>query len=105
MRKFTVIRVATDSKINRAILCLISNILFDQALDHLDHFREIFRLRCSWKMLSTLDSQRFQIFKKAAFEFRGKIEKRNACFAAAPDRFVVHIGEIHYSLNLEAPGL
>src|SRR6266404_6596394 len=103
MRKFTVIRGSTDSKINRAVLGLISDILFDQLLDHLDHFREVFRVRRSRKMLRTLDSQRFKIFKKAAFEFRSKVEKRNAGFAAAPNRFVVHIGEIHYPLNFEAP--
>src|SRR5262249_36132560 len=42
-------------------------------------------------------------FKKAAFEFRGKIEKGNACLAAAPNRFVVDISEIHYPLNAKTP--
>ena len=45
---------------------------------------------------------RVQVLEKRLLERRGELGQRDASLAAAPDRFVVHVGEVHHAMDVIA---
>lgn len=56
-----------------------------------------------WKMVGTLDAKRVEVFEKGSFEWGCEIRQRHSAGSATPDRFVIHIRQVHHAVYLESP--
>ena len=99
MREVAVLGEFVDAVIHAAILGLIRELTIHQRADHLDHARDVFGGGRLGERLGGLDAQRGQILEERLLEGRGELRERDPGLAAAADRLVVHVGEVHHALD------
>ena len=100
VRELAVFGKLAEPEIQRLVLGLIRDFLLHQHPDHLDHLRHVIRRR--GKVLRTLHAQRAEILEERVLKFLREVREPHAELPAAADRLVVHIGEIHHALHVEA---
>ena len=105
VRELPVVGKVFNAKINRPVVRLIGQVARDQFRDHRNHARYILRVGRGREFIRPLDAQRFQVVKKRAFKLRGELCQRDSGFTTTADRLIIHVGEIHYPLNLVTAGL
>ena len=76
---------------------------FDERRDHLNHPRDVLRGSGLGEMIGAFDAQRVEILEERFFERRSEVRQRHATSPATANCFVIHIGEIHHAIDLQAP--
>ena len=102
MRELSVIGETGDAEVDRFVIRLVGVAVADELFDHGDHARDMLRFGRSRKLVGRLDAQRIEVLEKGVFEWLGELGEGNAFLARAADRLVVHIGQVHDPLDLEA---
>ena len=98
--KFAVLRVARDAEVPRAALGLVGDVLRREPLDELDHAVDVLGGACDrfW----ALHAKRIHVFEERALELRAVVRDGLARFTGSPDDLIVHVGDVHHVLQLQA---
>ena len=100
VREFSVIRKFVDAIVNRFVLGLIRKPLRNQRADHLDHSVDVSLVSRSRIFVRAFDAQRIRVFGERLFELFGEFSQRGTGLACPPNRFIVHIGDVHHAMHL-----
>ena len=103
--ELAVIGEFVEPEVDRLVFGLIRVAVFDQVGDHLDHPGDVDGVGGRGERGRRLDAQCFEVFKKGVLEFLRELCQREPGGLTTPDRFVVHVGQIHHAVDLEPPRL
>ena len=101
MREVAILWEAIDPVVNRFVVRLVGEVARDQLLDHRDHRRDETLLGRGGKSIGPLDLERVDILEKRILERRGEFAQRKIRRAAAADRLVVDVGQVHHPFDRE----
>ena len=103
MGQLPVGRETGDAEVNRFVLRLVGVARRDQLPDHVNHPGDVDGIRGAGETVGRLDAEHAQILEERVLERLRELGQRHPFIEGSPDGLVVHIGEVHHTLHMEAP--
>ena len=100
LAEFAVLRKRGKAEIPTAVIDLICGVICGEALNQLNHARDVFG--GAGNDFGLFDAEEAEVFKKCLDEAGSVLADGDACGCGVPDDLVVHVGDVHDVAHLHA---